>query len=105
MRIFSRLTLGWFDIDYFIKNKIETKWLRHLIKFAILNGWKNTSLASKNSSLYQEDRSKYHELLFYAIILNNQICYNRRDDYISWIDKSVTNELDFFLLKFEFFNI
>ena len=64
---------------------------------------KDQSLKSKNSSLYKEDRVEYRELLSYAVILYNQIIYNRRHDYISLIEKYVTNEIDSFLLRLEFF--
>ena len=64
---------------------------------------KDQSLASKNSSLCKEDRLEYSELLSYGKTLENQIFYNRRYDYISLIEKYVTNEIDSFLLRLEFF--
>lgn len=66
---------------------------------------KDQSLESKNSSLYKEDRVAYFELLSYGVILYNQIIFNRRHDYISLIEKYVTNEIDSFLLRLEFFQI
>lgn len=66
---------------------------------------KDQSLESKNSSLYKEDRIEYLELLSYGVILYNQIIYNRRHDYISLIDKYVTNEMNSLLLRFQFFQI
>ena len=66
---------------------------------------KGQSLESKNSSLYKEDRIEYRELLFYGVILYNQIIYNRRHDYISLIEKYVTNEIDSLLLRLQFFQI
>lgn len=60
---------------------------------------KDQSLESKNSSLYKEDKIEYRELLSYQVILYNQIIYNRRHDYISLIDKYVTNKIDSFLLR------
>ena len=62
-------------------------------------------MKSKKSSLYEEDRIQYHELLFYEVILYNQIIYNRRHDYISLIEKYVTNEIDSLLLRLQFFQI
>ena len=64
---------------------------------------KDQSLESKNSSLYKEDRIEYRELLSYGVILYNQIIYNRRHDYISLIEKYVTNEIDSLLLILQFF--
>lgn len=61
---------------------------------------KDQSLESKNSSLYKEDRIEYRELLSYGVIL-----YNRRHDYISLIEKYGTNEIDFLLLRLQFFQI
>lgn len=46
---------------------------------------------------------KYCELLSYGVILYNQIIYNRRHDYIFLIEKYVTNEINFFLLRLQFF--
>ena len=66
---------------------------------------KDQSLESKNSSLYKEDRIEYRELLSYGVILHNQIIYNQRHDYISLIEKYVTNEIDSLLLKLQFFQI
>ena len=66
---------------------------------------KDQSLESQNSSLYKEDRIEYRELLSYGIILENQILYNRRHDYISLIEKYVTNEIDSFILRWKFFQI
>ena len=48
---------------------------------------KDRGLTSKNSSLYKEDRIEYRELLSYGVILQNQIFYSRRHDYISLIEK------------------
>ena len=66
---------------------------------------KNQSLESKNSSLYQEDRIEYRKLLSYGVILYNQIIYNRRHDYISLIEKYVTNEIDSLLVRLQFFQM
>jgi len=66
---------------------------------------KDQSLESKNSFLYKEDRIKYRELLSYGVILYSQIIYNRRHDYISLIEKYVTNEIDSILLRLQFFQI
>lgn len=62
-------------------------------------------MKSKKSSLYEEDRIQYRELLFYEVILYNRIIYNRRHDYISLIEKYVTNEIDSLLLRLQFFQI
>ena len=66
---------------------------------------KDQNLESKNSSLYKEDRVEYRKLLSYGVILYNQIIYNRRHDYISLIEKYVTNEIDSLLLRLQFFQI
>lgn len=66
---------------------------------------KDQSLKSKNSSLYKENKIEYRELLSYGVILYNQIIYNRRHDYISLIEKYVTNEIDSLLLRLQFFQI
>ena len=66
---------------------------------------KDQSLASQNSSLYQENRIEYLELLSYGVILYDQIIYNRKQDYISLLEKYVNNEIDSFLLRLKFFQI
>jgi hypothetical protein len=66
---------------------------------------KDRSLESKNSSLYIEYRIEYRELLSYGVILENQIIYNRRHDYISLIEKYITNEIDSLLLRLQFFQM
>ena len=66
---------------------------------------KEQSLKSQKSSLYDEDRIEYRELLSYGIILENQIDYNRRHEYISLIERYVTHEIDSFSLRLEFFQI
>lgn len=66
---------------------------------------KDRGLKSKKSSLYKEDRLEYRELLSYGVILHNQIIYNRRHDYISLIEKYVTNQIDSLLLRLQFFQI
>ncbi len=66
---------------------------------------KDQRLQSKNSSLYKEDKIEYRELLSYGVILYNQILYNRKQYYISLIEKYVTNEIDSFLLRIQFFQI
>ena len=66
---------------------------------------KDQSLESKNSSLQKEDRIEYRELLSYGVILQNQIIYNRRHEYISLIEKYVTTEIDSLLLRLQFFQI
>lgn len=66
---------------------------------------KDQSLENKNSSFYKENRVEYRELLFYGEILFNQIIYNRKHNYISLIEKYVTNEIDSLLLRLQFFQI
>ena len=64
---------------------------------------KNQSLQNKNTSLYKENRVEYRELISYGGIVYNQIIYNRRHDYISLIEEFVTNEIDSFVLRLQFF--
>ena len=66
---------------------------------------KDRGLESKNSSLYKEDKMEHRKLLSYGVIVYNQIIYNRRHDYISLIEKYVTNEIDSLLLRLQFFQI
>jgi len=66
---------------------------------------KYQSLQSKHSSLWQEDDVEYSELLSYGVILENQIFYSRRHDYIALIEKYVTKEIDSLLLRLEFFQM
>lgn len=47
---------------------------------------KDQNLNSNNRSLYYEDKLEYRELLSYGVILQNQIIYNWRQDYISLIE-------------------
>ena len=62
-------------------------------------------MESENNSLYFDNKEKYKELLSYKIIVENQIFYSRRHDYISLIKKYRTNEIDSLLLRFEFFQM
>ena len=64
---------------------------------------KNQNLQNKNTSLYHENRVEYLELISYGKIVDDQILYNRRDDYISLIEKYVTNEIDSLVLRLQFF--
>jgi hypothetical protein len=66
---------------------------------------KDQNLRSSSTSLYKEDKIEYRELLSYGVILYNQIIYNRRHDYISLIEKYITNEIDSLLLRLQFFQI
>jgi hypothetical protein len=66
---------------------------------------KNLNLESKNSSLYKENKLEYWKLLSYGEILQNQVFYNRRHDSISLTEKYITNEIDFLLLRLQFFSI
>ena len=66
---------------------------------------KDQRLKNQNSCLYYEDKMEYRELLSYGIILENQILYNRRHDFISLLESYITNEIDDLSLRFKFFQI
>jgi hypothetical protein len=50
-------------------------------------------------SLYKKNAVEYDELLSYVRIVDDQIIYNRKHDYISLIEKYLTNEIDSFFLR------
>jgi len=66
---------------------------------------KDKNLESKNSSLDKLTELEYSELLSYSIILYSQIVYNRKEEYLSLIEKYLTNEINSLFLRFEFFHL
>lgn len=60
-------------------------------------------MENKNNFLYKENRVEYRELISYGKIVDNQIIYNRKHDYISLIEEYVTNEVNSFVLRCQFF--
>ena len=66
---------------------------------------KDRSLKSKNSSLYKEDKIEYRELLSYGVILENQIIYSWKNDYIVLIEDYISKKIDALLLRLQFFQM
>ena len=63
-------------------------------------------LRSQNSSFYYEgDKAKGSELLSYGIMVENQIIYNRKDEYIPVIEQYVSKQIDFVSLRSQLFTI
>ena len=62
-------------------------------------------LGSQNSSLYKEDKVKDRELLSYGIMVENQIIYNRRNEYIPLIEKYVSKKIDYSSFIYQLFTI
>ena len=63
-------------------------------------------LRSQGSSFYYEgDKAKRSELLSYGIMVENQIIYNRRNEYIPLIEKYVSKKIELFSFIFEFCTI
>jgi hypothetical protein len=69
---------------------------------------KSEFLRNKETSLFDENREEDLELLSYGIILENQIYYNRKAEYISLIEEYLTKsagEDEAHLFVWEFFKI
>ena len=62
-------------------------------------------LRSQDSMLDEEDEIKYRELLSYGIMVENQIIYNRKDEYIPVIEQYVSKKIDFVSLRSQLFTI
>lgn len=52
-----------------------------------------------------ESNLENSELLVYQRMLENQIFYNRRFDYLCLIEKSLKNEIGYFVLQWDIFRL
>ena len=66
---------------------------------------KDRSLKSQNSSLYYEDPMEYRECLSYGVMLENQIFYNRRQEYIALMERYLKNEINRSEMLYNYFGL
>lgn len=69
---------------------------------------KKQSLENKGTFLFDENREEYLELLSYSAILENQIHYNRKSEYVFLVEKYLRESADedrARLFVWEFFKI
>lgn len=66
---------------------------------------KEKALQSENSSLYDINKSEYSELTSYQIILQQQVFYDNRSQYIDLIQKCIDGEINCYAFQFDFFDI
>jgi len=63
---------------------------------------KETALANQKKSLFYENRSEFLELLNYQASVEQQIIYNRKNDYFLLIDKYLNQLITSFEFQIEF---
>ena len=66
---------------------------------------KKEILESENKSLYKVERSEYAELNSYQIVLQEQIYYENRFQYIDLVKKCLDGEINCYTLQWDFFEI
>lgn len=66
---------------------------------------KEEVLESENKSLYEVEKSEYSELTSYRIVLQEQICYENRFQYIDLVKKCLDGEINCYALQWDFFEI
>jgi len=66
---------------------------------------KDKKLETKGTSLYYENRSEYHELLSYRIILEEQVFYENRFQYIDLIKKYMDGKINCYTFQWDFFDL
>ena len=62
-------------------------------------------LASENKSLYEVEKSEYSELTSYRIVLQEQIYYENRFQYIDLVKKCLDGEINCYAFQWDFFEI
>lgn len=75
----------------------QTRFLELLLKEEVLE--------SENKSLYEVEKSEYSELTSYRIVLQEQICYENRFQYIDLVKKCLDGEINCYALQWDFFEI
>ena len=66
---------------------------------------KKEILESENKSLYKVERSEYAELNSYQIVLQEQIYYENRFQYIDLVKKCLNGEINCYAFQWDFFEI
>ena len=66
---------------------------------------KKKILESENKSLYEVEKSEYSELTSYRIVLQEQIYYENRFQYIDLVKKCLDGEINCYALQWDFFEI
>ena len=66
---------------------------------------KEEVLESENKSLYEVEKSEYSELTSYRIVLQEQIYYENRFQYIDLVKKCLDGEINCYALQWDFFEI
>ena len=60
---------------------------------------KEEVLESENKSLYEVEKSEYSELTSYRIVLQEQIYYENRFQYIDFVKKCLDGEINCYALQ------
>lgn len=66
---------------------------------------KDKNLQIKGTFLYYENRLEYRELVSYQIILEEQVFYANRSEYINLIQKYIDDEINCYQFQWNFFDI
>ena len=66
---------------------------------------KNKTLQNRGIDIFKKNPEEANELYSYKIMLENQIYYNRRDEYICLINKYLKGKICFGLFLWEFFSL
>ncbi len=66
---------------------------------------KEEVLESENKSLYEVEKSEYSELTSYRIVLQEQIYYENRFQYIDLVKKCLDGEINCYAFQWDFFEI
>lgn len=66
---------------------------------------KEKALQAENSSLYDINKSEYSELTSYQTILQQQVFYDNRSQYIDLIQKCIDGEINCYAFQWDFFAI
>ena len=66
---------------------------------------KEEVLESENKSLYEVEKSEYSELTSYRIVLQEQIYYENRSQYIDLVKKCLDGEINCYAFQWDFFEI
>ena len=62
-------------------------------------------LQSENKSLYEVRKSEYFELASYEIVLQQEIFYQNRSQYVDLIKQCLNGEINCYTFQWDFFEI
>ena len=66
---------------------------------------KDKNLEIKGTSLYSENKPEYRELVSYKIILEEQVFYANRFQYIDLIQKYIDGKINCYTFQWDFFDL